>query len=105
MIFNNEQIVFLIPSLESEWILPVVLSFEKIENCFYVTNEFSDVKGSPLCRATIFHTIMGDINRFDITCRDFTISHPSFESLLEPIFRRYCENKLIELKFDCISYE
>jgi len=98
MIFNNEQIIFLIPSLELEWILPVVISYE--ENCFYVSNEHKEFKGTPICKATIFHSIIGDINRFDVTCRGFTIEHNNFEFILEPIFKKYCNDNIIDLKFD-----
>ena len=105
MFFNNEQISFSIPSLNYEWIYPVVISFNKIENCFYVEVDDLKNKNDILYRATIFHTISGDINRFDITCSDFTTQDESFKNLINPIFTKYCKENLIDLKFDVIDYD
>jgi hypothetical protein len=100
MIYTNEKIIFIIPTLKSEWILPVVISYE--DNCFYVSNQHEKTKGKPIFKATIFHTITGDINRFDVTCRDFTIEHDYFNYLLKPIFEKYCNENIIDLKFDSL---
>jgi hypothetical protein len=100
MKFNNEQTIFQIPSLYSEWIFPAELYYNKEENIFYVVSELMPLKSNCICKFTIFHTFIGDIKRFNITCRDFTTTDSVFEFILEPILRKYCEENLIELKFD-----
>ena len=100
MKFNNEQTIFEIPSLSYEWILPAELFYNEEEKIFYVVSELMPLKSTCICKFSIFHTFIGDIKRFDITCRDFTTTDSVFEFILEPILRKYCEGNLIELKFD-----
>lgn len=100
MIFNNEQTIFDIPSLSFEWIFPAQLFFNRNDNSFYICDELNETKGKQYCKFTIFHTITGDINQFDVTCRDFTTTDFVFEYILEPILSKYCKENLIELKFD-----
>jgi hypothetical protein len=105
MLFNNEQVVFKIPSLSTEWIFPAQLYFNRNDERFYVCSELDESKGRYICKFSIFHTIIGDIKRFDITCRDFNTKDLIFEFILHPILNQYCTENLIELKFDDLNYE
>ena len=105
MTFNNEQTIFEIPSLSSEWILFAQLCYNEDDKCFYVSNKFEEDKGTKMCKITIYHTLIGDIKRFNITCRDFSANDSVFEFILQPIFKKYCQENIIELKFDFLNYE
>jgi hypothetical protein len=105
MKFNNEQIKFNLPPLNTEWIFSAKLSFNDTDNLFIISNEIDDIKALQICKFSIFHTIIGDISRFDITCRDFTTDDLIFELVLEPIIKKFCVDNDIELKFDYLNYE
>jgi hypothetical protein len=100
MKYNNEQVIFRIPNLDSEWIFPFTLYYSEPKNRFYVCSEDLELKAIPICKATIFHTMIGHINKFDVTCRDFNTKDIIFEWILEPILRKYCDEKIIDLRFD-----
>lgn len=105
MRFDNEQVDFNIPSLSTEWIFPAQLYFNRNDERFYVCSISEPSKGKNICKFSIYHTIIGDINKFDITCRDFNTDDFVFEFILEPILNKYCKDNLIELKFDQLNYE
>lgn len=105
MIYDNEQVVFNIPSLSMEWIFPAQLYFNRNDERFYICSESDETKGKRICKFSIFHTIIGDINKFNITCRDFNTKDMVFEYVLQPILNQYCSKNLIELKFDYLNYE
>jgi len=105
MTFNNEQTIFEIPSLSSEWILLAQLCYNEDDKCFYVSDESEEAKGTKMCKITIIHTLIGDIKTFDITCRDFSANDSVFEFILKPILKKYCRENIIELKFDYLNYE
>ena len=100
MIFNNEPTIFDIPSLSSEWIFHAQLFFNRNDHSVHICNEINERKGKYYCVFTIFHTMIGDINQFSITCRDFTTDSFFFKNIFEPILNKYCNENLIELKFD-----
>ena len=105
MKFNNEKTIFDIPSLSSEWILFAQLCFNEDDKCFYVFNRFEGDKKTKMCNITIYHTLIGDIKRFNITCRDFSANDSVFEFILQPIFKKYCQENIIELKFEFLNHE
>jgi len=100
MTFNYEQVVFNIPSISTEWIFPAQLYFNRNNEHFYVCSELEQSKGKHISNFTIFHTIIGDIHKFNISFRGLNTDDFIFEWVIEPIINQYCNEKLIELKFE-----
>lgn len=106
MKYNNEQIIFDIPPLSSEWSFNAKLYCAENDNIFYVSSELLPIKANEICRFSIFHTLIGDIHKFDVTCRVFTMDcEYSYDYILEPIMRKFCNENIIELNLYKISYE
>jgi len=105
MKFDNEQVVFKIPSLSTEWIFPAQLYFNRNDERFYICSESDDKKGKHICNFCIYHSIIGDIHKFDITYRDFNTEDLVLEYILQPILNQYCTHNLIELKIEYLNYE
>ena len=100
MILNNEQTIFEIPSLQSEWIFNAQLFFNEDYNIYYICDELEEVIGTHLCKFTILHSIVGDIHKFQIICIGFNTDDTFFKSVFEPILSDYCNEKIIELNYD-----
>jgi hypothetical protein len=105
MQLDNNNFKFLIPSLENEWVFPAKLCYNELENSFSISKQSNDFRCKLICKMNIIHTIIGNINSFLIICRNFDKNDFVFECILEPIFRRYCELHLIELKFEYLDYD
>jgi hypothetical protein len=99
MQFNDEQIVFEIPELSDDWVFLGTIFHDEEKQLFYLSKK-GNQGGFSIGNVAILHTIIGDINKFNITCRDFNTSSPIFSSLIEPIFKKYCQENNIDLYFD-----
>lgn len=102
MQLTNKKLIFDIPSLSDEWIFHVNIFFDFMDNTFYVLHKSKTSVFNYIGSLTIFHTMIGDINRFDVTFRDFNTSSEIFETTVKPIFEKYCAENTIELHFDYI---
>lgn len=105
MKYNNEQVFFEIPSISNQWIFSAVICFDEMHNSFFIHEDKVPNKGMYLGKVTIFHSIIGDIHKFDITCRDFTTKDYVFIDIINPIFKNYCSREHIFLNFDSLNYE
>ena len=108
MKYNNEQIIFEIPPLSSEWSFNAKLYHLKQENTFYISNELLLIEAKEICNFYIFNTNIGDINKFDVICpvmnQDCNKEYSVFYLVLKPILQRFCEDRMIELKLS-FTYE
>ncbi len=102
---QDRKIIFDIPSLNNEFIFPAQLYLNDVDNMLIISKEHNKLLGMPICRFSIVHRTIGDISKFRITCLRHTANKETCETTLEPIFRKYCDDNLIDLKFDCINYE
>lgn len=105
MKYNNQDVVLEIPSLRKEWLIHVGLFYRKknnIVNFFLITkikdvndrlNDLQKIKGS----FTIFHTIIGDINKFTVSYKDVDVD--ILQDVCIPIFEKCCKHDMIELDF------
>jgi hypothetical protein len=105
MKYNNERIIFEIPSISNQWIFTAIVSFDEMQNVFHVKENTSQQQGMYLGKVTIFHTIRGSVHSFDITCVDFTTKDYVFIDIIRPVFKKYCINNNIFLNFDSINNE
>lgn len=109
MEYNNEQFIIEIPPLTSEWSYNAKLYHLERENIFYISNELLPIEEKEICKFYFFHTIIGDINKLDVTCRisnqDSELEYSVFDSVLEPILRKFCNERIIELNLYKIPYE
>jgi hypothetical protein len=105
MTLKNEEIVFNIPCLSMEWIFNAKLYLDKNEEIFNVCSQSDEIIGTHICNFCIYHTIIGDISKFFITCPDFSNEDLIFECYLQPILNHFCRENLIELKFEYLNYE
>jgi hypothetical protein len=101
---QGRNIIFNIPPLTSEFIFPAQLYLD--DNDTLVVSEESNTPFCKLiCRFSILHSIIGDINKFHISCRGFKSDNHNCNNILEPIFRKYCDDNLIDFDFYCLNYE
>lgn len=105
MIFDNEHIIFDIPPLSTEWIFNAKLYLDKNGEKLNVCSESDLYAGTLICNFCIYHTIIGDINRFFITSRNLNTQKLTFEYYLLPVLNHFCRENLIELKFEYLNYE
>jgi hypothetical protein len=103
MQYNDEQFIIEIPPLTYEWSYNAKLYHLEQENIFYILNELTPIEGKEICKFSFFHTIIGDINKLDVICRisneDNNMEHSVFDSVLEPILRIFCNDRIIALNF------
>lgn len=105
MTITNEQVVFNIPSLSTEWIFPAQLYFDINNERYYVCSEEQDTNESFMCNFCIYHTIIGDIHKFNVTFHKLSKKYIIIEWVLEIILSIYCKENLIELNFEKVNYE
>lgn len=105
MTFKNEHIVFDIPSFSMEWIFNAQLYLNADDEKFHVCSESDVIIGTHICNFCIYHTIIGDISKFFITCRDLSTQDLTFECYLKPVLNHFCKENYIELKFEHLNYE
>lgn len=105
MMFLHKEIIFEIPPLTSEFIFLAQLYLDEVNDILFVSEENNNLKGNPISRFSILHSIIGDINKFHITCREYKSCNHNCKLNLEPIFKKYCNDNFIEYKFYCLNYE
>jgi len=102
---QNRQIIFDIPALNYEFIFSAQLYQYDENNMLVVSQEFNSDKGTSICTFSIVHSIIGDLNKFDITCRQFNKINDNCKDTLVPIFTKYCNDNLIDFEFHCLNYD
>lgn len=102
---QNRQIVFEIPALNNEFIFSAQLYLNDEKNMLIVSQEFNSDKGTPICTFSIVHSIIGDLNKFEITCRPLMQINDNCKDILVPIFTKYCDENLIYFEFNCLNYD
>jgi len=105
MMLQDREIIFEIPPLTGEFIFPAQLYLNEANNTLVISEENNTLKGNPLGRFSILHSIIGDINQFHISCREFKSENHDCKCTLKPIFKKYCDANLIDFKFYCLNDE
>jgi hypothetical protein len=105
MKYNNEQFSIEIPPLTYEWSYNAKLFHIENGNTFFISDELPPIEAKEIFKFYIFHTIIGDINKFDVTYRVSNIECSIFDSVLKPILQKFCNERIIEFNFYKIPYE
>jgi len=97
----NEQVILEFGNSFTEWKKELVLThhiFGDLPHFWLVEKVIFDKTRCPfICDCFVFHTISGDIRTFTLSVK--YKSYPTFyDTILVPIFEKYCAENNIELK-------
>jgi len=102
--FQDRKIIFNIPPLTSEFIFTAQLYLDD-DDTLFISEQSNIPYCNLICRFYILHSMIVDISKFHISCRVLNSDNHNCNNILQPIFRKYCDDNLIDLEFYCLDYE